>query len=62
MYSCHKKRESVVKLNTTAFAGFKSVDKCRFDMRYTPEHQKLGCGACGRPWDYEYLIKQGLLK
>lgn len=63
MYSCNTaKRESVVLLKGTAFAGFKSVTKCRFDLRYDPMHQALGCKGCKKEWDVEYLMRQGLLK
>lgn len=63
MYSCNTaKRESVVLLKSTAFAGFKSVTKCRFDLRYDPMHQALGCKGCKKEWDVEYLMQQGLLK
>ena len=62
MYSCGtKKRESVVVLEKTAFPGFKSVDVCRFDQRYTAEHQALGCRGCTREWDHQYLRERGLL-
>ena len=63
MYSCNgAKRESVVVGKTTAWPGFKSVEVCRFDQRYTSEHQALGCKGCPREWDHEYLRRQGLLK
>ncbi len=63
MYSCGvSKRESVVVLKTTAFKGFASVEHCRFDLRYDPIHQALGCKGCKRDWDTEYLRKVGLLK
>lgn len=63
MYSCNQaKRESVVLLKSTAFKGFESASKCRFDMRYDPMHQQLGCKSCAKEWDVPYLIKQGLIK
>jgi len=63
MYSCGvSKRESVVLLKTTAWAGFKSVHKCRFDKRYDELHQTNGCKSCSREWDVEYLKQTGLLK
>ena len=62
MYSCHKKRGSVVVLKTTAFKGFASVEKCRFDKRYDELHQVNGCKSCTRQWDVEYLKQTGLLK
>ncbi len=63
MYSCNQaKRETVVMLKTTAWPGFKSVHKCRFDKRYEELHQQLGCKGCKKEWDVEYLKKQGLLK
>lgn len=62
MYSCNKKRESVVILKTTAWPGFKSAQKCRFDKRYDKIHQDNGCKGCDREWDVEYLKKTGLIK
>jgi hypothetical protein len=63
MYSCGvSKRESVVVLNKTAFKGFASAQYCRFDLRYDPMHQSLGCKGCKKDWDTEYLRKVGLLK
>ena len=62
MYSCHKKRESVVLLKATAFKGFASVEKCRFDKRFEDLHQQQGCKTCTRQWDVEYLKNAGLIK
>lgn len=62
MYSCHKKRESVVLLKGTAFKGFASVEKCRFDKRFEDLHQQQGCKTCTRQWDVEYLKNSGLIK
>lgn len=63
MYSCNNsKRETVVRAGATAWPGFKSVAVCRFDLRYTAEHQQLGCAGCNRQWDHEYLRQRGLLK
>lgn len=63
MYSCNTaKRKTVVVLKTTAFAGFKSAQKCRFDLRYDPMHQALGCKGCAKEWDVPYLKQHGLLK
>jgi len=62
MYSCNSnKRETVVKVKTTAWPGFKSAQVCRFDLRYTLMHQELGCKGCTREWDWSYLRQQGLL-
>lgn len=63
MYSCNTaKRETVVVYKDTAWAGFKSAQYCRFDMRYDPMHQALGCKGCKKDWDTEYLRKVGLMK
>lgn len=62
MYSCYKERQSVVILKTTAFKGFKSAEKCRFDKRYDNLHQVNGCKTCTKEWDVAYLKATGLLK
>lgn len=62
-YSCNTaKREIVVQLKTISFPGFDSINVCRFDQRYTEEHQALGCKGCTKEWDHAYLRRQGLLK
>lgn len=63
MYSCNiAKREDVVQMKTVSWEGFDSVQKCRFDQRYTEMHQSLGCAGCVKEWDWEYLKRQGLIK
>ena len=62
MYSCNNSdRRTLVQLKTISFEGFKSSLVCRFDLRYTEMHQKLGCEGCTRQWDHEYLRQQGLI-
>lgn len=62
MYSCHKPRNLTIVLEGRKQKGFESAKKCRFDQRYDPMHQALGCSQCTRQWDAEYLKAAGLIK